>query len=639
MKWFTVLSVLVAPLATVASPLVPRQNGNVTAAATATSTATGTTPANGTSSSSSNSTTTAGGARVPVVTLYPDTSNGLPIEVAGVSAPQFGQDWYLGIPFAQPPVGDLRFAPPQSYTYNFSVTAQKQPPACLQDPSGTSDAASQSEDCLYLNVFAPQGANASTAYLPVMVWVYGGSFTSGSASLYNATFLEAYAAQTGKPFIFVAVNYRLGAFGWGYGSGFAENGAANLGLRDIRKGLEWVQENIWAFGGNPDQVTVFGESAGAIAISLLYLDPNINLFKSAIMESGAQSTFPLGPTGSTWDDAYQYLLKATNCSTAGNATAAAAANTSTSANTTAPVSNSTSVASNNASTPWQCLKNLPAQALLKGQLTVKSNLLFAGFVYGPSIDGDVIPDSPHTLLSQGKFARIPFISGNNKDEGTSFVPQFVNSTAAALAVVNLFEPRDPSNETLAQLFALYPPVASAGSPFDTGNNTFGLSAAWKQATAIVGDATFQANRRYFIRQANQYGFDQTWTYQFEQLTPGQPPIKGVYHASEIPYVYGAARPSIGFPGFSTNYTQADASLSNTMMDYWLNFAYYTNPNGNGATGSSNATYWPNHDTNQNNKNMLRLLANNVTVFQDDYREEQMQFLLNNPEQFNYKRGL
>ncbi|WRT64599.1 uncharacterized protein IL334_001532 [Kwoniella shivajii] len=602
MKWSLLLTLL--PLA-------------ISAPASSNSTATGTAAAASSTSTSSsaggNSTSTN-----PSVTIYPSTSNGNPVEITGLNFEQFGQDVYLGVPYAQPPVGDLRFRPPQDYTYNFSVTAQTQPPACLQDPSGVSNG--QSEDCLFLNVFAPEGANGQTAWLPVMVWIYGGSFTSGSASLYNATALEAYAAKTGRPFIFVALNYRLGTFGWPYGSGFAENGAANLGLKDIKKGLEWVQENIWAFGGNPDQVTVFGESAGAIAISLLYLDENINTFKGAIMESGAQSTLPLGPTASTWEDVYQALLQATNCSS--TPPSASTANT-----TTSP-----STQSNSTSSGFDCLKALPADALLKGQLTVKSNLLFSGFVYGPSIDGDEIPDSPHTLLSQGKFAKIPFISGNNKDEGTVFVPSFVNSTALGLRELAIVEPVDPSNTTIAQVLALYPDVPALGSPFDTGNETFGLGSAHKQTAAIFGDATFQANRRYFLQQANAHGLNQTWTYQFEQLTPGAAGYLGVYHGSEIPYVYGAPLAGAG------NYTAGDLSLSVSMMDYWLNFAYYNNPNSpdESSSSSSNSTNWP---TYTNDKNILRLLANNVTVFTDDYREKQMDFFLSQPTQFNYKRGL
>ncbi|WWD00792.1 hypothetical protein V866_007727 [Kwoniella sp. B9012] len=639
MKW-TVLLPLLPLVLSAPAPQNQQSDTPPTSAAqnatAATATASGSSSTSTGSSSNNNSSVSAH----PTVTIYPDTSNGMPIDITGVNVAEVGQDHYLGIPYAAPPVGDLRFSPPQSYIYNFSVTAQNQPPACLQNPSGL--AGTQSEDCLYLNVYAPQGANASTVWLPVMVWIYGGAFTSGSIDLYDATALEAYAAKTGKPFIFVALNYRLGTFGWPYGSGFAENGAANLGLKDIRKGLEWVQENIWAFGGNPDQVTVFGESAGAIAISTLYLDENINTFKGAIMESGAQSTAPIGPTGSTWEDAYQYLLQVTNCSatssTSANSTSGVSSNTTSTANATT-ASSATSNSTSSGLTGFECLKALPADALLKGQLAVKSNLLFAGFIYAPSIDGDLIPDSPHTLLSQGRFAKKPFISGNNKDEGTSFVPNFVNSTETGLQLLAILSPVDPDNSTLAQLYSLYPPNPSLGSPFDTGNETFGFSPAHKQIAAILGDAQFQAPRRYFLEQANAHGLDQTWTYQFEQNTPGQPPARGVYHSSEIPYVYGQTIPgqNLAALGFGSNYTAEDQQFSYQMIDYWLNFAYYTNPNGpsSNSNSNSNSTNWPTYTS---EKNILRLKSNNVTVFTDNYRQEQMDFFNNNPKQFSYKRS-
>jgi carboxylesterase type B len=159
-----------------------------------------------------------------------------------------------------------------------------------------------------------------------------------------------------RPFIFVGLNYRLGAFGFPYGEEIAENNAANLGLRDVQKGLEWVQEHIWAFGGNPDQVTVFGESAGAILISLLYLQPDIKLFKSAIMESGAQSTAPIGPTGSTWQGPYNALVNYAGCNTT-------ALTNGTASNSTA--GNSTSAA--NFSSSFECLKSIPASQLLLAQ--------------------------------------------------------------------------------------------------------------------------------------------------------------------------------------------------------------------------------------------------------------------------------
>ncbi|WVO25233.1 uncharacterized protein IAS62_006623 [Cryptococcus decagattii] len=548
---------------------------------------------------------------VPAVTIYPDTSSGQPIEITGTRVTSAGQDVYLGIPFASPPIGDLRFAPPVSYTYNSSTfQATTAPPACMQTNLLVHKI---SEDCLYLNVYAPAGSNATTTRLPVMVWVYGGSFTSGSSNLYPGTGLVAYAEQIGSPIIYVAINYRLGVFGWGTGSGFAENNAANLGLRDIMKGLSWVQENIWAFGGNPDQATVFGESAGAISISLLFLNQSITLFSAAIMESGAQSTAPIGPTNTTWEDAYNALLAATNC--------------------TSPAENVTQ---------FQCLKELPANELLRGQSAVRNQTAFAaGFIYAPTIDGDLITDSPHTLLSQGQFANKPFITGNNKDEGTRFVPPWINGTKFGLDLIKLAEPVDPSNETLAQLITMYPNDPSLGSPFDTGNETFGLDPSFKQFAAINGDAQFQSPRRHFLQQANKYGNNHTWTYQFEQLTPGAPKYLGSYHGSEIVYVFGGVKCDLATSaGSNAKYSEADRKLSEAMMTYWINFAHHHNPNANGdsgTTGSANATYWPTYEDNFDNKNMLRLKSDNITVFRDNYREQGMQFFLDHPKEFNARR--
>lgn len=137
---------------------------------------------------------------------------------------------------------------------------------------------------------------------------------SGSSGFYDGTWIVNQSVQTDQPVIFVAVNYRLGIFGFPYGKEAAEAGAANLGLRDVMKGLEWVQENIESFGGDPSRVTVFGESAGAIIISQLMLQTNItNLFASAIMQSGAPSTVPIGPTESTWQEPYDLLAGSAGC--------------------------------------------------------------------------------------------------------------------------------------------------------------------------------------------------------------------------------------------------------------------------------------------------------------------------------------
>ncbi|WVN88583.1 uncharacterized protein L203_103794 [Cryptococcus depauperatus CBS 7841] len=587
MRW-SIFVPLLLPLAT-AYPWVPRQEQSTSAVSSAAPTCTKKSHA---------------GPQAPVATIYPDTAQGKPIEIKGVRQESFFNNAYLGIPYAQPPIGDMRFRHPESYTYNTSsFDAQTPPPGCPQASSNTSDLVT-SEDCLQLNVFTPLDANASSTPLPVMVWVYGGSFTSGAASIYDGSSILGYGLKTNRPVVYVALNYRLGALGWGFGSGFAENNAANLGLRDIKKALSWVKENIRAFGGDPDSVTVFGESAGAISISLLFLDPDVDLFKSAIMESGAPSTTPTGPADSAWEDAYQALLTASNCTNPTQQT-----------------------------TPFECLRELPVDELFAAQTKVEDGIWYAASaIYGPAIDGDLIPESPHKLLSEGKFANKPFITGTNKDEGTYFIPPNVTDEKSAMEYFALNEPFPLSNETMARLFTLYPNDIVSGSPYDTGNETFGLSPAFKQSAAILGDVQFEAPRRYFIRQANQFGNNKTWAYHFEQHTPGSAPQLGVYHTSEVPYVFGIARPEDHYSPLSSNYTETDSKLADSILNYWINFAYYNDPNGNGS-GTTNATCWKPHVLAEN-KNILRLETNNISIFQDDFREEQMDFLNDNYQEFN-----
>lgn len=572
------------PLA-VASPFVPRQNiGNTT---TTNTTSTG---------------TTTGSASPPTVTIYPSSGGSKPVSVTGVAYPQFGQDVYLGIPYAAPPVGHLRFTPPQQAIYNSSsISAQKQPPACLQRPTAMyTELYGQSEDCLYLNIFTPKGSNQNTTRLPVLVWVYGGSFTSGAASFYNASAIVAQGIQTQQPVVVVTINYRLGILGFGYGDEIAENNAANLGLKDAIASLQWIQENIYAFGGNADSVTVFGESAGAIIISLMYLDPSIKLFKSAIMESGAQSTAPIGRTDSTWQGPYDATVGFANCT----------------------VSNSTASQYNSS---FACLKALPATALLNASLQAVALPQYqGGFVFAPSVDGGIIPDSPHTLLAQGKFARIPYISGNNKDEGTVFTPTFINSTQLVTLAINLGQPRPPNSSIVSEALEFYPDDPSLGSPFDTGNATFGLSSQYKRLAAILGDGPFQSSRRWFLQQSQAYGLTQTWSYLFTALTPGADPRLGSYHGSEVAFVYGSV-------STARNYTAADLALSRNMINYWINFAYYTDPNG----ARSNATYWPAYG---DNRTLLQLDPANYTLIPDTYRQEQIDFFLSEPVEFNLKRS-
>jgi carboxylesterase type B len=193
----------------------------------------------------------------------------------------------------------------------------------------------------------------------------------------------------------------------------------------VQKALEWVQANIWAWGGDPEQVTVFGQSAGAILTSLLYLQPDIDLFKQAIMHSGAQSTAPLTQTDVNWQGPYDALVQFAGCdvtavqnNTATGSTGSNSTNVSGSGgevNATNPIANGTN--STGFSSSFECLKALPAQELFVAQERTRNLPQYQlSFIFAPSVDGDLIPDSPHNLLASGQFARKPYITGNVKDE-------------------------------------------------------------------------------------------------------------------------------------------------------------------------------------------------------------------------------
>lgn len=231
--------------------------------------------------------------------------------VAGVEA--LSVESFKGIPYAKPPVGQLRLKPPQPLTADLgNVDGTGVPRACPQfllgvdnqnipaDILGTvlnlplfQKITNAGEDCLTINVQRPAGTKAD-AKLPVLFWIFGGGFELGSTQMYDGTSLVRESVDQGKPIIFVAVNYRVGGFGFLPGKEVLQDGSANLGLLDQRFGLQWVQDNIGAFGGDPDKVTIWGESAGSISVldQMMLYDGNINykgkpLFRAGIMNSGS----------------------------------------------------------------------------------------------------------------------------------------------------------------------------------------------------------------------------------------------------------------------------------------------------------------------------------------------------------------
>jgi carboxylesterase type B len=188
---------------------------------------------------------------------------------SGVHSPEYNQDLFLGMPYSQPPVGDLRFRVAQSLNTSWTGTknATQYSLECIGYGSDQWVLGNKiSEDCLTLNVIRPSGLTGEA--LPVAVWIHGGGFFEGGSAdpRYNLSYIVQQSSKMNTPFIGVSINYRLQAWGFIFGKDIAEEGSTNLGIRDQRLALYWVQENIAAFGGDPTKVTIWGESAGGFSV-------------------------------------------------------------------------------------------------------------------------------------------------------------------------------------------------------------------------------------------------------------------------------------------------------------------------------------------------------------------------------------
>ncbi|THG93277.1 hypothetical protein EW026_g7922 [Hermanssonia centrifuga] len=337
-----------------------------------------------------------------------------------------------------------------------------------------------------------------------MVWLYGGGFLQGETFGTNASALVAESVIRGTPVIYVNFNYRVGPFGFPQGAEAEAQGALNLGIKDQVVALQWIKSNIAAFGGDPEKITVFGQSAGSISIALLYLNSGLeNIVKSAIMESGFQSTVPMF-NASMREPAWASFVNATpECSGTGE------------------------------SDTFSCLRRANLSTLVDSFNSVITSGL-QSFPFAPVIDGPggLIPALPSDLLAQGKFARVPFITGTVLDEGATELLEF-------FAILDRPDATqlDPSFiATADEIFILYPDDPALGSPFGTGNDTFGLDPEYKRICAITGDLAFQSLRRAWIEVATAVGVP-AFGYIFtdpESVVASEPWL-GVSHAYEVPY--------------------------------------------------------------------------------------------------------
>ncbi|KAF5334363.1 hypothetical protein D9758_017485 [Tetrapyrgos nigripes] len=535
-------------------------------------------------------------------------------------------EFFGGVPFAEPPIGNLRLRPPILTDFTSAqhtvINVTQFGPSCVQ--AGIPTISQVSEDCLGLSIFRPAHLGLDEGKgdgLPVMVWLYGGGFLVGSSSMYDGTPLVNRSVFRNTPTIFVAANYRLGPLGFPRGDDVGREADAgsrilNLGLQDNIAALQWVKQHIASFGGDPSKVTVFGESAGARAIEFLLLSGKIQgLARGAIMEStgGIAVISPTSSTANTvWDDFMTALPQCTNTSM----------------------------------TDVECIRHLNTSELIEGFINGRLFFNSSGTNWFPTLDDDIIPGFPSTLKPDHDVLEAVII-GCNQDESTLVTDQSVNSTQLIRDMI-LESPPSPPNASpsqrksqlqrlrhiLEETLALYPNIPSLGSPFNTGNETFGLDPEYKRTAAVATDLEQQAERRFHINHQLIPAGISTFSYVFtdpdavpvQEFVTGTPVpgSLGVTHSSEIFYVFGtlAERPEV------KQVTPTAAKLSDMMMDYWISFANTLNPNdGKGSTRPN----WPEYIGNR--QEMMQLNGHNTTTIKDDFRERQIALFNRDPAVF------
>jgi para-nitrobenzyl esterase len=438
---------------------------------------------------------------------------------------------YRGIPFAAPPVGDLRWKAPQPPAPWKGVRpATEFSNACWQTPYPAAAAIYQaklpplSEDCLYLNLWTP--AKSDKDHLPVMVWIHGGGFTRGfgGTSSYDGEVLAR------KGVLVVTINYRLGIFGFfahpELSAESKQHASGNYALLDQIAALEWVKKNVAAFGGDPSRVTIFGESAGSWAVNALMASPLAKgLFQRAIGESGALFS-PMKSLADAEKDGEKLASSLiTPASTNGNAGAG---------NEQPPKSVLT------------LLRAKPAEELLKAYNTDTARAI---------VDGWVLPQDVATIFAEGKQNQVPLIVGYNADEGTTLAPQAAN-LKAFMFVSGARQRYGPLADALLKIY-----------PAETDEE------AVSSFYSAYRDQVFGWEMRTWARMAAKTGRQPVYMYYFSRRPPGPQSARlGAFHASEIAYVFGTF--VWPFPWDDT-----DKKLSDAMTSYWTIFAASGNPNG------------------------------------------------------------
>jgi para-nitrobenzyl esterase len=439
---------------------------------------------------------------------------------------------FKGIPFALPPVGGLRFSPPQPQTpWTGTLDATKYKSPCPQVARYGQTDASDDEDCLYLNITVP-AARARTGGVspakPVIVWIHGGAYVGGSADIYPLD----YFSRLGDV-ILVSINYRLGVFGFMAHPAFDPAHSGTLGLEDQREALRWVQRNIGAFGGDPHNVTLAGESAGAASVCMQLIAPDeaAGLFQKAIIQS-------IGCT---------IQLR----------TAAEAADTG--------IKIAGLVHCTDPATAISCLREKPVHELLEAQVKVGSTDLHA---FGLGVGSISVPRQGAEAFATGRFVKVPMINGGNRDEMALYV-RYEIEAGGAISRNNFVERlRTSYGDHAAEVAKRYPITAATSPATAVGRAESDFMPGGPLNNCLYLETARLASR--FVP-----------VYEFEFADPDAPSVTlkpgevGAVHSAELLYFY----PHISFNHRIDGPDMPPRSqpLSRQMVAYWSQFAHTGHP--------------------------------------------------------------
>jgi para-nitrobenzyl esterase len=450
---------------------------------------------------------------------------------------------FLGIPFAQPPVGPFRLHRPEPPApHAGTVAAVKFGPSCMQeeDPLNGGKSEAYGEDCLYLNVWRP----AKSGVFPTMVWIYGGGFVGGAGSfdIYNGSQLASR-----QDVVIVTLNYRLGPLGFlalpELQQEDPKSSTGNYGIQDQVQALGWVRDNIANFGGDPQNVTVFGQSAGGMSICVLLASPeSAGLFHQAMIMSAPCRLFTGREEGLQKGRDY-----AASVGCAGDH-------------------------------PAECLRAKPASAFLQ---KAPNDLFNGGVSWSPTVDGAFLPDLPLKLIAEGKYHRVPLIIGTTRDELRIYTMTVPGLGTLTRGEVSWFMRRLLGPVNAKQILSLYN-YDDYRRPIDLAF-AFGNQMVFDTPSFLLAEAVSKEMPVYL--------------YRFDWNQTRMPHKMGAFHALDVPFVFGAMNPDLDLAKLlaSKSTYKKNEFLSYIMMDYVANFAKTGNPNGGGHPA------WPAYTSAQRNR--------------------------------------